>query len=343
VRLPRLFLLASLAGLGVVAVADAAAGAPTASSGYSITDLGSLGYGVTDGLAINAGGQVAGYSYLPTPIPIKCPPHKYGPKQCFTHYYHAFLYSGGTMSDLGTLGGNNNQGTAINRTGEVVGWASTPTGCSDSFLWNGRTMIDLGALGAAGINDSGQVAGTCGSNPGTEACLYSNGSTAHLSDPTTFAPLNCGASAIDDNGQVVGNCDDTSSDLHAVLWQNGAATDLGTFGGPQASAAAINNLGQIVGWAQTSSDADHGFLWSNGKMTDLGNNFFPAAINDDGVVVGGNLIYSAGTLHDLDTLIPAGSPYQIDYANGINDNGQIVADAYDTATNQGHAILLTPN
>jgi hypothetical protein len=27
----------------------------------------------------------------------------------------------------------------------------------------------------------------------------------------------------------------------------------------------------------------------------------------------------------------------------INDNGQIVADAYDTATYQTHALLLTPN
>jgi hypothetical protein len=42
-------------------------------------------------------------------------------------------------------------------------------------------------------------------------------------------------------------------------------------------------------------------------------------------------------------LIPAGTPYQIQYANAISDNGQIVADAYDTATYQTHALLLTPN
>jgi probable HAF family extracellular repeat protein len=28
---------------------------------------------------------------------------------------------------------------------------------------------------------------------------------------------------------------------------------------------------------------------------------------------------------------------------GINDNGQIVADAYDTTTYQTHALLLSPN
>ena len=78
-------------------------------------------------------------------------------------------------------------------------------------------------------------------------------------------------------------------------------------------------------------------------MTDLGLNFFPAAINDNGVIVGGDQIYSGGTLQNLNNLIPVGSPYQIQYANAINDQGQIVADAYDTATNQGHALLLTPN
>jgi hypothetical protein len=78
-------------------------------------------------------------------------------------------------------------------------------------------------------------------------------------------------------------------------------------------------------------------------MTDLGLNFFPAAINDNGVIVGGNEIYSNGTLQGLDTLIPAGTPYQIQSADAVNDNGQIVADAYDTATYQTHALLLTPS
>jgi probable HAF family extracellular repeat protein len=229
-----------------------------------------------------------------------------------------------------------------NRAGEVVGWADTKTGSSDSFLWNGKTMADLGAVGADGINDSGQISGTCGPNPGQHACLDSNGTVTQLPVPGNFTAYDCGASAINNNAQIAGGCEDTSSNLHAVLWQNGTATDLGTFGGPQATATAISNLG-VVGWAQTSTDADHGFLWSNGTMTDLGNNFFPAAVNDNGVIVGGPMIYSGGTLQNLNNLIPAGSPYQIDSATGINNNGQIVADAYDTATNQTHALVLTPS
>lgn len=99
-----------------------------------------------------------------------------------------------------------------------------------------------------------------------------------------------------------------------MVWQNGTPTDLGALGGPQTGAAAINNLGQVAGWSQTSTGADHGFLWANGQVTDLGLNFFPSALNDNDVIVGGKQIYSSGALQNLNNLIPAGSPYQINYA-----------------------------
>jgi hypothetical protein len=59
---------------------------------------------------------------------------------------------------------------------------------------------------------------------------------------------------------------------------------------------------------------------------------------DNGAIVGSNQIYSNGTRQDLDNLLQAGSPYQIMYANGINDNGQIDANA-----KQGQAVLRTPS
>jgi hypothetical protein len=71
-------------------------------------------------------------------------------------------------------------------------------------------------------------------------------------------------------------------------------------------------------------------------MTDLGLNLFAAAINDNGVIVGGDEIYSGGTLQNPDNLIPPGSGYQITYATGIKNDGQIVADAGD------RVVLLTP-
>jgi hypothetical protein len=83
-------------------------------------------------------------------------------------------------------------------------------------------------------------------------------------------------------------------------------------------------------------------LYSNGTLTSLGS-FTAAAINDNGVMAGGPSIDSGGTVQNLNALIPAGSPYQIQNATGINTNGQIVADATYTPTGQTHALLLTPN
>ncbi len=240
----------------------------------------------------------------------------------------------------------------------MAGWADTKSGGNDAVVWNGKKTIDLGALAllsgsdsvAAGINDSGQVAGSWSTvSAGSQAFLYSNGTITALPEPGFVATSNlgCQAAGLNKNAQVGGTCwgyDSSLSSLygHAMLWQNGTVTDLGTLGGLKSTAAAINNNGQIVGSAETSTGATDGFLYSNGTMTDLGS-FTPAAINNNGVMVGGPSIDSGGTVQNLNNLIAAGSPYQIQNATAINDNGQIVANATDTATGQTHALLLTPS
>jgi hypothetical protein len=95
----------------------------------------------------------------------------------------------------------------------------------------------------------------------------------------------------------------------------------------------MNSNGQIAGWTAQSTT---GFVYSNGTITHL-SGFFPNAINDSGVMAGGSLIDSGGTVQDLNSLIPASSRYQITYATGINDNGQIVAQAGNAA------VLLNPS
>ncbi len=220
---------------------------------------------------------------------------------------------------------------------------------SAAFLWDGKKMINLGALAplssgpysaATGINDTGQVVGWWGLSP-VHAWLYSNGIITDRPEPsyaTTGNPNGgCQASTINNSGQILGTCTDGNSNRHSVLWQNGTVTTLDTLGGLQGfSASAINNLGQIAGSAPTSTGAVDGFLYSNGTMTDLGS-FTPAALNDNGVMVGGEDVYSGGTAQNLNNLIPAPvGGHWVTSVTAINDNGRIVGNG------QSSVLLLTP-
>ncbi len=129
----------------MAAALPAAAAPAAAATTYTITDLGSLGLGTSDGCAINATGQVTGYSYLSTLVPTPACPPVYGntKKTCAEHPWHAFLYSNGQMTDLGTVGGGDI--SAVNQSGWVAGGSATSNGGSDAFLWNGKKMIDLGS------------------------------------------------------------------------------------------------------------------------------------------------------------------------------------------------------
>jgi probable HAF family extracellular repeat protein len=97
-----------------------------------------LGFG--DAYAINSSGTVVGFSGT-----------------MVTH--RAFSYSGGVMTDLGTLGGANSVAYSINNLGVVVGRSDISGGYWHGFSYAGGQMTDLGVLSsgysdAYGINDS---------------------------------------------------------------------------------------------------------------------------------------------------------------------------------------------
>lgn len=79
------------------------------------------------------------------------------------------------------------------------------------------------------------------------------------------------------------------------------------------------------------------------------------AINDHGVIVGQTygvdasgdpfdhaFVYLNGQFQDLNTLIPAGSGWELTDATAVNDSGQILVDAVNTANGDSHAFVLTP-
>jgi len=130
-----------------------------------------------------------------------------------------FLYSGGTMIDLGTLpGGSYTWVQGINNSGQVVGWGTDASGVARAFLYSGGTnsLLVTGAWGgeAFGINDSGQVVGSA--NFGyNEAFLYRGGTMLDLNNLVTLPSgvYLTNAAAINDSGQIAA----LGSDNHAYL------------------------------------------------------------------------------------------------------------------------------
>ena len=73
------------------------------------------------------------------------------------------------------------------------------------------------------------------------------------------------ARAINDRGEIVGWGEGDDSEIHAILWRDQKAMDLGTLGDMPTSAWGINNQGQIVGTSSVSSNQMHAFLWEKAK------------------------------------------------------------------------------
>jgi probable HAF family extracellular repeat protein len=161
------------------------------------------------------------------------------------------------------------------------------------------------------------------------------------------------AKAINGAGQIVGSANTASEARHATLWNGAATSDLGTFAaGPArftSDANDINNSGKIVGQALTGSFAFDAALWNGpvvGNLTSQTGLTMATAINDSGQVAGmgyapNGAIYSAtaarvtgATLTFLGRLNGADN-----YANAINNAGQVVGYSDDTKNGIQHAAL----
>ena len=96
------------------------------------------------------------------------------------------------------------------------------------------------------------------------------------------------AVAINNNNQIAGFCDAWE---HAFFWEDGAFTDIGSFGGT-VRPCAINENGQITGTSGSPTYPHHrAFVWESGDtITDIGNLGFDDVdgydINNAGQIVG---------------------------------------------------------
>jgi probable HAF family extracellular repeat protein len=270
------------------------------------------------------------------------------------------------------------------------------------FQWQNGTMVELprlrnraGTEGNNGIatqnNNFGMVAGTVENGEVDSTCPGASVSPqtiqfkpviwkkpfplsqAELQElPTVDGDPDGIAYAINDLGQAVGASgpcgpfntlfQNNLTAIHAVLWQNNKAIDLGNLGGDGKFfgifAEGLNDHGQVVGTSDTIHDQSfHAFLWQQGHITDLGTvtgDSFSAAvtISNNGMVLGISLdasfnpravLWRNGTATDLNTLVPQNTALYLESACSINAKGEIIGFAVlKSNRSESHAYLAKP-
>ena len=297
----------------------------------AITDLGTLDGGYESAaLSVNSRGQVVGAADngITDATPISSDVYGWGTQT------HAFLWHGGAMQDLGTLGGTDSVALLVNEGGQVVGASyedsNSSTYCANlgsynttgAFLWEKGAMTNLGSFGGTctfpqDLNNRGEVVGlsTVTGDQFQHAFLWKHGDFSEL--PNSIGGNNSAALALNEGGVAAGWASlPDDQQLHAALWKNGSMTDLGTVDGDLcANGFSVNSAGQVVGVSVPTCDflgVTRAFLWENGVIA------------------------------DLNTLIPSGSPLYLVAADTINNRGEIAGIGVEATTLIQHAFLLIP-
>jgi probable HAF family extracellular repeat protein len=355
-----------LSGLFAVAAPLALTVSARAASYYEVTDLGTLNGSFCTGefgrssfaAALNDSRQVVGGSCAFAGF--------------FQPVTHAYFWSGGVMTDLGTLGlegssdrsPDHSAASGINEAGQVVGRGYLfAFGQGTAFLWSNGAMTSLGGVLGGGfsdaldINNTGQIVGLRGTPPDVAsftAFRYDTLSGQVTTLPGLGGDFRTAAVAINDAGDVAGYATAAPNVFHAVRWNGETPTDLGTLGGTHSFALGINGAGNVVGRSWMAGGGEHAFLYDGAGMHDLGTlggTYSSAAgINDSGLIVGSAgtasnqahaFLHDGSSMSDLNDAISPASGWVLVSATAINSAGEIVGTG--RIANETHAFLLTPS
>jgi probable HAF family extracellular repeat protein len=263
-----------------------------------------------------------------------------------------FVWEGGPMRELPTLGGNHGFAAGINSAGHIVGWAETPVHDETCSEQSAQKLQFRAVLWDPKDGSNGKI-------KARELRPYPGDATS-------------AATAINDNGQAVGisgDCDQAVgrySAKHAVLWEkNGKVVEIPNLGGTTwHTGMDINLAGDVVGFSNPDEPGDEigdfiarAFFWPYGGTIakDLGtlegDAFSQAfAINAQRQVVGVSFGGAAGSrafiwegekMIDLNKLVDI-EPDVLQSAQDINDAGQITGRVRDAATGEVLAFIATP-
>jgi probable HAF family extracellular repeat protein len=322
-----------------------------------IINLGTLGGNESTASAVNNRGEVAGAA-------LNAAADLFPDRAPYTGLFiyrngtepHAVLWRGGKMRDLGTLGGPDSAAFFVNDNGQVAGASDVDYGFYKTienprggpsvhpFLVKDGKMLDLvenapagmfgGSYGiATWLNNRGQVTGTMNlaGDVTWHSFLWENGKVTDLG---TLGGANTSSAWLSETGHAVGKSDvaeicsacapgDRKQLHHPFVWKDGAIRDLGLLPGDTAgSAYSINRYDQIVGRSAVCTQINpddscdgphyHAFLWENGSLA------------------------------DLQSLLVPGTDINVDEADEINDQGEIVGTG-TLPNGDRHVVLLIPS
>jgi probable HAF family extracellular repeat protein len=278
-------------------------------SGGKVTNISRGGNNVSLATAINASGDVAGYTIFESARKSETIAFLYsngrttnissaslfpsgteaygvdnvgevvGTGYLSSSNFHAFLYSGGKMTDLGPPGAYQATAYAINTSGQVVGTYALNSGASGTFLYTDGMMTILpsppgpSSIGyGSAINDKGEIAGYLFVAESYHAAKFSNGVWTDLGE-IPGAAYNV-ALGINLSGQIVGTArfPSTYKPFRAgkhvpFIAAAGGLVDLNTLISPGTGfiltdAVAINESGQIFCDGTNASGNEHAVLLS---------------------------------------------------------------------------------